>query len=374
MTDNHSEANASVPVKSPIERKPVGGIQPKDTPIEQTPTLPQRSVQDSTEKTTEAPNCDTCSVPGKAASSRSKSPPSPIKIDKTQPEDFEGELATNNDIPSAATLKKIEKYIVLDRHGKSHRFKTLYTGSNVARRVLIIFVRHFFCGNCQEFLRSLSEAVTPEALLRLPVSTFIAVIGCGDPSLIDMYVNETGCRFPVYTDPTRSIFDALGMSKTLQMGSKPAYMRRSMMHSIVGSIVQGVKQIPSGNVLKMGDQRQVGGEFLFEPQDILTPLSTPRNEQAQPMGAFEEAEEKEAEQDGYGNEEKRVTWCHRMKTTRDHAEIPELIEVLGLDQTAATGRDVNRGSVTSARKGKGRSMAQEIRKMSLERSRTSNET
>ncbi|KAF5662228.1 peroxiredoxin 2 family [Fusarium heterosporum] len=374
MTDNHTEANASVPVKSPIERKPVGGIQLENASAEQTQSLPQQPVQDSTENTTEATSLDTSSVPRKAASSRSKSPPSPIKIDKTQPEDFEGELATNNDIPSAATLKKIEKYIVLDRHGKSHPFKTLYTGSNVARRVLIIFVRHFFCGNCQEFLRSLSEAVTPEALLRLPVSTFIAVIGCGDPALIDMYVNETGCRFPVYTDPTRSIFDALGMSKTLQMGSKPAYMRRSMMHSIVGSIVQGVKQIPSGNVLKMGDQRQVGGEFLFEPRDILTPLSTPRNEQAQPISAFEEAEEKEVEQDGYGNEEKRVTWCHRMKTTRDHAEIPELIEVLGLDQTPATGSDVNRGSVTSARKGKGRSMAQEIRKMSLERSRTSNET
>ncbi|KAM0198919.1 hypothetical protein ACHAPA_008537 [Fusarium lateritium] len=372
MTDTHPEANASVPAKSPIERKPVGGIPPENTSVE--PTLPQRPAQDTDEKTVEAVSCDTCSVPRKAASSRSKSPPSPIKIDKTQPEDFEGELATNNDLPSAATLKKIEKYIVLDRHGKSHPFKTLYTGSNVARRVLIIFVRHFFCGNCQEFLRSLSEAVTPEALLRLPVSTFIAVIGCGDPALIDMYVNETGCRFPVYTDPTRSIFDSLGMSKTLQLGTKPAYMRRSMMHSIVGSIVQGVKQIPTGNVLKMGDQRQVGGEFLFEPQDILTPVSTPRNEMAQPISAFDEAEEKEAEQDGHGNEEKRVTWCHRMKTTRDHAEIPELIEVLGLDQNTAVGRDLNRGSVTSARKGKGRSMAQEIRKLSAERSRTSNET
>ncbi|KAJ4133444.1 hypothetical protein NW768_005030 [Fusarium equiseti] len=378
MTDNHTEALPSKPVKSPIERKPVGGgIPPKDPAVERSSTLPQRPAQDLNEKAVEAPTCDTCSVPQrKSTSTRSKSPPSPIKIDKSKPEDFEGELATNNEIPSPETLKKIENYLVLDRHGKSHPFKTLYTGSNVARRVLVIFVRHFFCGNCQEFLRSLSEAVTPEALLRLPVSTFIVVIGCGDPSLIDMYVNETGCRFPVYTDPTRSIFNKLGMSKTLQMGTKPAYMRRSMAHSIVGSIVQGVKQIPQGNVLKMGDQRQVGGEFLFEPQDILTPVSTPRNEKPQPVGAFEEAEERGPGNDGHGHEEKRVTWCHRMKTTRDHAEIPELIEVLGLDQTATapTGREANRNSVTSARKGKGRSMAQEIRKLSAERSRTSDET
>ncbi|RGP73395.1 peroxiredoxin 2 family [Fusarium longipes] len=375
MADNHTEDQTSKPVKSPIERKPVGGIPPKDPAVERTPTLPTRPTKDIDKKGPEAPSCDTCSVPQKkSASTRSKSPPSPIKVDKSQPEDFEGELATNNEIPSLETLKKIENYIVLDRHGKSHPFKTLYTGSNVARRVLIIFVRHFFCGNCQEFLRSLSEAVTPEALLRLPVSTFIAVIGCGDPALIDMYVNETGCRFPVYTDPTRSIFDGLGMSKTLQMGAKPAYMRRSMAHSIVGSIIQGVKQIPTGNVLKMGDQRQVGGEFLFEPRDILTPVTTPRNEKAQPISAFEEAEEPAPGVDGHVNEEKRVTWCHRMKTTRDHAEIPELIEVLGLDQSATAGREVNRGSVTSARKGKGQSMAQEIRKLSAERSRTSNET
>ncbi len=26
-----------------------------------------------------------------------------------------------------------------------------------------------------------------------------------------------------------------------------------------------------------------------------------------------------------------MSWCHRMKNTRDHAEIPELMEVLGLD-------------------------------------------
>ncbi|KAJ4267664.1 hypothetical protein NW762_003778 [Fusarium torreyae] len=381
MSEKNSEVHASNPAKSPIERKPVGSgsVTPEDPSVERTPTLPPRpdEIDNLDEKACESGYCDTSnkefSAPRKALSNRSKSPPEPIKIDKTQPEDFEGELATNNDIPSVATLKKIEDYIVLDRHGKSHPFKSLYTGSNVARRVLIIFVRHFFCGNCQEFLRSLSEAIKPEALLRLPVSTFIAVIGCGDPALIDMYVHETKCRFPVYTDPTRSLFDGLGMSKTLQMGAKPAYMRRSMMHSIVGSIVQGVKQIPTGNVLKMGDQRQVGGEFLFEPKDILTPVSTPRNERAQPLGAFEEAEENGTGNGHHRNEAKRVTWCHRMKTTRDHAEIPELIEVLGLDQTTSAGRDVDRGSMTS-RKGKGHSMAQEIRKLSAERSRTSQET
>lgn len=62
------------------------------------------------------------------------------------PLDFHGSVDSNNQMPSAETLRKIENYVVLDRDGKSHPFKSLYTGKHVARRVLIIFVRHFFCG------------------------------------------------------------------------------------------------------------------------------------------------------------------------------------------------------------------------------------
>lgn len=317
-------------------------------------------------------------IPRKAVP-KGRSPPPHLEINTSQPEDFEGELATNNEIPSRETLRKIENYVVLDRDGKTHPFKSLYTGSNVARRVLIIFVRHFFCGNCQEFLRSLSEAVTPDSLLRLPVSTFIAVIGCGDPKLIDMYVSETNCPFPVYTDPTRSLFQALEMTNTLALGTKPAYMRKSMTRSIMDSVVQGIKQIPTGNVLKSGDQRQVGGEFLFEPRDIITPVSTPREENMQRVSAFEEPNEPAPPKNGKGpverhsgNEEKRVTWCHRMKTTRDHAEIIELMEVLGLDPTkvASIQRQGSSGPAHSLRKGQGSSMAEQIRKISAEQSRS----
>lgn len=61
-------------------------------------------------------------------------------------EDFHGEVVTNDELPSAETIRRIENYIVLDRHGKTHTFRSLYTGRSVARRVLVIFVRHFFCG------------------------------------------------------------------------------------------------------------------------------------------------------------------------------------------------------------------------------------
>ncbi|KAM4057804.1 ahpC/TSA antioxidant enzyme [Hirsutella rhossiliensis] len=248
-------------------------------------------------------------------------------VDQSKPADFEGELSTTNELPSPETISKIDNYVVLDRDGRTHTFQSLYSGRNAARRVLVLFVRHFFCGNCQEYLRSLSASVTPEALLRLPISTFVVVIGCGNPSLIDMYVETTKCPFPVYTDPTASLFNELGMVKTLALGPKPEYMRRPMIRGVVESIGQALRSVPSGMALKSGDHRQVGGEFLFEPVDVVTPVVTPLDEIPNPMGPSYGGR---GDENNGPIEPKRVTWCHRMKSTRDHAEIPEVMEILGL--------------------------------------------
>ncbi|KAI1380905.1 AhpC/TSA antioxidant enzyme-domain-containing protein [Hypoxylon crocopeplum] len=289
--------------------------------------------------------------------------------ESVNPQDFQGEVQTTNDLPTIETLHKIEAYTVLDRDGKSHPFKSLYAGHHSARRVLIIFIRHFFCGNCQEYLRTLSASVTPDALLQLPVSTFIAVVGCGAPQLINSYIQETGCPFPVYADPTRRLYDELGMVRTLAMGSRPAYLQgKSVAHTVVSGVVQGLKQVKSGLVMKMGDQRQVGGEFLFEPATLTldSPISTPPSEEDKKLEATSK-DGKPGDDEDPKVEEKRVTWCHRMRTTRDHAEMPELIEVLGLDGIDAPIKDRKRWEkALKTRKGTGLSMASQMSRMSLD--------
>ncbi|KAI5926957.1 AhpC/TSA antioxidant enzyme-domain-containing protein [Camillea tinctor] len=292
--------------------------------------------------------------------------------DMGNPVDFQGEIQTTQELPTAETLRRIESYTVLDRNGKSHPFKSLYAGRNVARRVLIIFVRHFFCGNCQEYLRTLSESITPESLLELPVSTFIAVIGCGGPELINAYIQETGCRFPVYADPTRRLYSELGMVRTLALGSRPAYLQnKSVAHTVFSGIYQGLKQVKSGLVMKMGDQRQVGGEFLFEPasQTLETPISTPQDELDRQHLDDDDAANSVASEKV---EEKRVTWCHRMRTTRDHAEIPELREILGLEGDGTPIKDEKRWSrAVNTRKGTGASMASQMSRLSFDPARAS---
>lgn len=72
--------------------------------------------------------------------------PTSIDIEGSKPKDFDGQIATNDQIPSDATLAKVADYVLLDKHGKSHTFKSLYNSPNGARRVLVVFIRHFFCG------------------------------------------------------------------------------------------------------------------------------------------------------------------------------------------------------------------------------------
>lgn len=184
-----------------------------------------------------------------------------------------------------------------------------------------------------------------------------------------MYVEATNCPFPLYTDPTRQLFDALDMVKTLSLGERPAYMKSSLLGTTIKGISQALKSVPKGLTLKSGDQRQVGGEFLFEPLDLATPVTTPQDERQ--MASFADTLSQGAaaaateELGARPIEEKRVTWCHRMKSTRDHAEIPELMEILGLDGSGKPNKDDKRWALAlEKRKGTGLSLASQMKAVS----------
>lgn len=86
----------------------------------------------------------------------------------------------------------------------------------------------------------------------------IAIIGCGEYEMIKGYVKETGCKYPVYGDPTQKLYDVLGMAKTLTLGKKPQYMSFGVFGGIVKGITNGFKA--GTNAFKGGDVKQVGGE------------------------------------------------------------------------------------------------------------------
>jgi AhpC/TSA antioxidant enzyme len=109
-------------------------------------------------------------------------------------------------------------------------------------------------------------------------------------------VSTTGSAYPVLTDPDRALYIALKLGRSKSMGpKKPEYIKQSLFASVLSGIAQGLSS--GRNALKGGDFWQVGGEFLFVRKG-----------------------------DSWD-----VEWAHRMRTTRDHAEVSELRQILGMD-------------------------------------------
>ena len=144
---------------------------------------------------------------------------------------------------------------------------------------------------CQDFLRSLSTSISPADLSALSKPTSLIIVGCGEPALLKDYASHSSCSFPIYAEPTRKLYDELGMTSTLSIGpTKPDYQSSSFGGVVAKSFIQTVSA--GTQAFKGGPFGQVGGDFLFE--------------------------------DG------EVVWCHRMRNTRDHTSIPELKRLLGL--------------------------------------------
>ncbi|KAL4937723.1 AhpC/TSA antioxidant enzyme-domain-containing protein [Aspergillus oleicola] len=202
-------------------------------------------------------------------------------------------MVAPSEIPSAETLSQIADYKLLDREGKELIFSDIISGPNAPDRTLVLFVRHFFCGSCQEYLQRLSDTITDEVLSSAPAPTSIAVIGCGEPSLIDYYAAETRCRWPMYCDPKRELYKALGMINNWAVGPQPEYISRSVPKLVVDGFYQVLSHLSTGQAFKAGPGEQQGGEFLFEKSE---------------------------------SGKKRVTWCHRMQRSWGHAEISVMME------------------------------------------------
>lgn len=94
---------------------------------------------------------------------------------------------------------------------------------------MVLFIRHFFCGLCQDFLSFLSSKVKPSDLQAKGAK--LIVVGCGDWKLIPEYRGMLGLPFPVYADYSKESYIALGMTRrTLDGGTtNPEYLGATSM-------------------------------------------------------------------------------------------------------------------------------------------------
>jgi len=214
------------------------------------------------------------------------------------PLEFPKDFDVNDDLSSEETLSKIADYPLLDVDGKQVPFRSVYEGINEERKnhkVLVIFVRHFYCGYCQDYVEYLAKGLpSPTELEALPKPASVIIIGCGAPSLISFYADKTSCPFPIYAEPSRRLYSALTMTKSLARSETlPEYLQTTNVFRVaIKGASQALSRVMYGDASKPGPVDQIGGEFMFEGG--------------------------------------KVTWCHRMRNMTDHSDLRRIKEIIGL--------------------------------------------
>ncbi|KAF2404690.1 hypothetical protein EJ06DRAFT_215991 [Trichodelitschia bisporula] len=210
--------------------------------------------------------------------------------------DTSDDIADSDTLPSARALAEAGEIPLFDSEGNERKFRSLYEGDDaIGEQQLIIFVRHFYCGACQNYLKALSNTISLQTYFTLPTPTSITIIGLGSPELIRAYRAHTGTPFPIFADPSKRLYKLLGMNWTLNPGPRTA---RYMAGMTGGDWVKGqIKQLRATEERlrwNAGNPFWVGGEFLIR--------------------------------------EGKMRWCHRMRGYRGHSEMDVIRRLLGVDE------------------------------------------
>ncbi|OAL51493.1 hypothetical protein IQ07DRAFT_620291 [Pyrenochaeta sp. DS3sAY3a] len=178
---------------------------------------------------------------------------------------------------------------VFDREGKTIPLGQLLHD----KRTVLIFPRHFWCLNCQAYIRAISEAVPPA---KLPSSTQILIISNGSYQPIDTYINTTSSAYAVYTDPTLRLHQIMQFKYALKEESsgeeKKDYMLNagSTMTRIIGGVKGAITNLQ--HVSYIGPKSLNGGEVIIS-KDV------------------------------------NCEYIHRMQNTVDHTSIADLVKLIG---------------------------------------------
>ncbi|XP_032492320.1 peroxiredoxin-like 2C isoform X2 [Phocoena sinus] len=122
-----------------------------------------------------------------------RAPPAPVP-DPTGPESGQSLAAAVADLT------------VLDASGRRVLFGALFR----ERRAVVVFVRHFLCYICKEYVEDLAKI--PKSFLQEANVTLI-VIGQSSYHHIEPFCKLTGYSHEIYVDPEREIYKRLGMKR-----------------------------------------------------------------------------------------------------------------------------------------------------------------
>lgn len=137
-------------------------------------------------------------------------------------------------------------------------------------RTIVIFLRHFRCPFCQQYIKKLSEiSLHNQNLMMFRYKIRIILIGQGDYKMINPYKALYNCPFPIYSDPNKNhpLYKSLGMQSGSLFTKGPSLSTVSYLDdmSIFDLFIMTLKNATKMPLRYGGDLKQLGGEFVFEP-------------------------------------------------------------------------------------------------------------
>ncbi|KAL8286206.1 hypothetical protein RQP46_004694 [Phenoliferia psychrophenolica] len=196
--------------------------------------------------------------------------------------------------PTPQELEAAAGLTVTNEDGQEVLLSSLYA----EQKTVCIWIRHFYCGLCQDYISYLGTKITPAMLDEAGVK--LIIIGCGDSAMIKPYRALLETPFPIYADMSKKTYVALGMTlRTLDQGGPgnvPEYLKRGALGNVLVSIVNAFKLGKLSS--KSGDIKQLGGEFVLGPGNV-------------------------------------CRYTHRMENTKGHAPLAELLAEVGVTVPAS---------------------------------------
>ncbi|KAG6333777.1 hypothetical protein ID866_5312 [Astraeus odoratus] len=166
-------------------------------------------------------------------------------------------------MPTAKQLMDASSCFVIAENGIRVPFCDLIKD----KKTIVIFIRHFWCPMCQDYMFSVTTAVDPKLLQRADVN--LVVIGNGSFNMIKSYRQIFRTPFAVYTDPSMRLHSALGMIRLRKMRPKSQIKRGGYIRhgnvSGLAMVVANAVRVGMPIWEKGGDPAQLGGEFVFGP-------------------------------------------------------------------------------------------------------------
>ncbi|XP_044513486.1 peroxiredoxin-like 2C isoform X1 [Gracilinanus agilis] len=147
---------------------------------------------------------------------------------------------------------------VQDASGKGIPFGELFR----ERRAIVVFVRHFLCYTCKEYVEDLAKI--PKSFLQDANVTLI-VIGQSSFQHIEPFCKLTGYSHEIYVDTERKIYRKLGMNKGEGIASSE--QSPHVKSNLLSGSIQSLWRAMTGPIFDFqGDPAQQGGTLILGPE------------------------------------------------------------------------------------------------------------